>query len=71
MYVRAKILSKAGFDVGTVDHKLDADFYDIQGRTVSPSGKVSELSKSDIRTITDVKIGRLSLKRKGFTLPAL
>ena len=68
--VRAKILSKNGFDIGTVED-LPADAYDIEGRTVSPAGKVTELSRKDIRTMTTVKAGGISLERKAFTMPAL
>jgi hypothetical protein len=70
VYVRAKILSKAGFDIGTVED-LGPDAYVIAGRTVSPAGVVTELSKKDIRTMTTVKAAGVSLERKGFTLPAL
>ena len=68
--VRAKVLSKNGFDIGTVDD-LDANAYDIEGRTISPDGKVTELSKKDIHTMTTAKAGGVSIQRKGFTMPAL
>ena len=70
VWVRAKILSKNGFDIGTVDD-LQSDAYEIEGRTVSPDGKIVELSKKDIRTLTTVKTGGVSYERKAFTMPAL
>lgn len=70
VHVRVKILSQAGFDAGTVEG-LDEDASEIQGRTISPSGRVTELASSDIRTITAVKIAGVTLKTKAFTLPAL
>ncbi|MGH9388544.1 MAG: transglutaminase domain-containing protein [Vicinamibacteria bacterium] len=70
VYVRAKILSKAGFDIGTVE-RLSPNAEDIAGRTVSPSGNVTEFSRKDVRTMTTVKAAGVSFERKGFTLPAL
>jgi hypothetical protein len=70
VYVRAKILSTAGFDIATVED-LDSNAWDIAGRTVSPAGTVTELSQKDVHTMTKVKAAGISLKRKGFTLPAL
>lgn len=68
--VRAKILSRTGFGVGTIDDVLE-DATEIEGRTVSPGGLVTLLPKSDIRTIATVKAAGATVKRKGFTLPAL
>jgi hypothetical protein len=68
--VRAKILSKSGFDVATVEG-IDPNAQFIEGRTVSPSGKVTELSSKDIRTVTAVKAAGRSVEHKVFTLPAL
>lgn len=70
VYVRAKILSPAGFDVGTVDD-LDEEAFEIEGRTVSATGVVTPLPSRDIRTMTTVKAAGARLRRKGFTLPAL
>jgi hypothetical protein len=69
-YVRAKILSRTGFEIGTVDD-LAEDAFEVEGRTVSASGVVTPLSEKDIRTITTIKAAGVSLKRKGFTMPAL
>lgn len=68
--VRAKILSKKGFEIGTVEG-LDPDAYDIEGRTIGPTGKVTELAKGEVRKFTTLKTGGVSLERKAFTLPAL
>jgi hypothetical protein len=68
--VRAKILSKTGYDIATVDD-LDSDAYEIEGRTISPSGAVTELNKKDIRRVTTVKAAGIKLEHKAFTLPAL
>ena len=68
--VRAKILSKNGFAAGTVED-LSGDAYDIEGRTVGPTGKVTDLASKDIRTMTTVKTGGKTIERKGFTMPAL
>jgi hypothetical protein len=70
VYVRAKILSKAGFEIGTVEN-LSPYAQDIEGRTVSPSGKVTEFSSKDIRTMTTVKAAGVAVERKAFTMPAL
>lgn len=70
VHVRAKVLSKNGFDIGTVDD-LGGDAYDIGGRTISPNGKVTELEGKDIRTILTRKTGGRTVERKGFTMPAL
>jgi hypothetical protein len=70
VYVRAKILSRTGFAIGTVDD-LDENAFEIEGRTVSATGVVTPLSPGDIRTITTVKAAGLRLRRKGFTMPAL
>ena len=68
--VRAKILSKAGFDIGTVND-LPSDSYDIEGRTVGTDGKATELSRKDVRRMTKVKAAGSSYETLGFTMPAL
>jgi hypothetical protein len=70
VYVRAKILSTAGYDAATVDD-LSQDASEIEGRTVSPAGLITALSTSEIRTITTVKAAGVTLRRKGFTMPAV
>jgi len=68
--VRAKILSKSGFEVGSVEN-LPANTVNIEGRTVSPTGKVTELSPKDIHRTTVIKSGGRSVERLSFTMPAL
>ena len=68
--VRAKILSKSGFDVGTVEG-IATNAQGVEGRTVSPSGKVTELASKDIRKVTAVKAGGRSVEHLVFTMPAL
>ena len=68
--VRAKILSKTGFDVATVEG-IAPDAWAIAGRTISPAGAVTELASKDVRTITTVKAAGVSVERKAFTMPAL
>jgi hypothetical protein len=68
--VRAKILSTSGFDIGTVE-RLAWNAQSIEGRTISPAGKVTELSSKDIRRVTTVKAGGRSIEQQTFTLPAL
>jgi hypothetical protein len=68
--VRAKILSKSGFDIATVEG-IAATAQSIDGRTVSPTGEVTALSPKDVRTVTVVRAGGRSIQRKVFTLPAL
>jgi Domain of Unknown Function with PDB structure (DUF3858) len=68
--VRAKILSKAGFDIATVEG-VARDAEEISGRTVGATGRVTELSSADIHRITVVRAGGRSIERQVFTLPAL
>jgi hypothetical protein len=68
--VRAKILAKTGYDIATVDD-LDSGAYDVEGRTISPSGAVTELAKKDIRRVTTLKAAGIKIEHKSFTLPAL
>ena len=68
--VRAKILSKSGFDIGSVEG-LEVTTDNIEGRTVGPTGKVTELSSRDIHRTTVVKSGGRSVERLSFTMPAL
>ena len=68
--VRAKVLSKSGFDIGTVEG-LAPNARSISGRTVSPAGKVTELSSKDVRTVTVVKAAGRSIEQQVFTMPAL
>jgi hypothetical protein len=68
--VRAKILSKSGYDVGTVEG-IAPNAQNVEGRTVSPSGKVVELSSKEIRKVTAVKAGGRSVEHLVFTMPAL
>jgi len=70
VYVRAKVLSRTGFEIGTVDD-LDEEAFEIEGRTVSATGVVTPLAPRDIRTITTLKAAGVRLRRKGFTMPAL
>jgi hypothetical protein len=69
VYVRAKILSKAGFDIGAVE--LNSDSRAVEGRTISPTGKVTELSSKDVRRITKVKAAGSNEEKVVFTMPAL
>lgn len=70
VYVRAKIFSRAGFDLATVND-LSEDASEIEGRTISPAGLVTPLSSSEVRTITDVKAAGETIRHRGFTMPAL
>jgi Domain of Unknown Function with PDB structure (DUF3857) len=68
--VRAKIFSKAGFDIGMVEG-LSAGAYQIEGRTYGPDGKVTKLDSGSVRLVTVVKAGGRSLSEKTFTMLAL
>lgn len=73
-YIRIKIFTERGRDSQS---KVDLTYFgdvkieDIAGRTIKPDGTVLELGKDAIFERTIVKLGRLKVKSKSFTLPGV
>jgi hypothetical protein len=73
-YVRIKVFTERGRDAhGKVDltYTDDERVRDVEGRTISPTGTITELRGQDVFDRTIVKTDGLKLKAKSFVMPAV
>jgi transglutaminase-like putative cysteine protease len=72
-HLRIKIFTERGREAHSkvdISYSKDARVRDIEGRTVSPAGVVTELRDRDIFDRTVVEANGFTLKAKSFVLPA-
>jgi hypothetical protein len=73
-YLRIKIFTDRGRDTESrvdIPYKSGERIKNIEGRSIAPDGKITELRSSEIFDRTIVAIGGVKLKAKSFVLPAV
>jgi uncharacterized protein DUF3857/transglutaminase superfamily protein len=73
-HLRIKIFNDRGRETYSkvdISYSNDARVRDVEGRTVSPTGVVTELRNQDVFDRKLIEAGGLSLKAKSFVLPAV
>jgi len=73
-HVRIKIFNDRGREAYSkvdLSYSNDARVRDVEGRTVSPTGVVTELRNQDVFDRTVVEAAGIALKAKSFVLPAV